>query len=148
MFEKPGESLQNISKTVFVIGIIVMVIVSLITLVGLLEELEGLELLLSFLLLIIVDAVVIFSLYAQCLLFSCLGRIAENTTNIEYRIFNNNSKSDTYTQSSRPFVNYGTTQSSEKAGANQWQCKKCGKIMADYVGSCGCGNTKHENKYL
>ena len=31
--------------------------------------------------------------------------------------------------------------------ANQWQCKKCGKIHQSYVGSCGCGNTQRENNY-
>lgn len=29
-----------------------------------------------------------------------------------------------------------------------WQCKKCGKIHPAYTGTCGCGNTKEQNKGL
>lgn len=25
---------------------------------------------------------------------------------------------------------------------DEWKCPKCGKINANYVGSCGCGTTK------
>ena len=28
------------------------------------------------------------------------------------------------------------------ANLNQWQCSKCGKVNENYVGTCGCGNTK------
>lgn len=29
-----------------------------------------------------------------------------------------------------------------EAGANEWKCPNCGKINQNYVGSCGCGQTK------
>ena len=31
------------------------------------------------------------------------------------------------------------------AGPNEWQCSKCGVINQNYVGTCGCGQTKAEN---
>ena len=29
-----------------------------------------------------------------------------------------------------------------EAGPNEWKCPNCGKIHQNYVGSCGCGQTK------
>lgn len=31
-------------------------------------------------------------------------------------------------------------------GENEWKCKQCGRINQNYVGTCGCGNTKSENE--
>lgn len=30
----------------------------------------------------------------------------------------------------------------------EWQCKKCGRVNSDYVGTCSCGNTKAENEEI
>lgn len=31
---------------------------------------------------------------------------------------------------------------SQKAGAGEWKCDGCGRINPNYVGTCGCGNSK------
>ncbi len=31
------------------------------------------------------------------------------------------------------------------AGDNEWKCSKCGSINQNYVGTCGCGQTKANN---
>lgn len=30
----------------------------------------------------------------------------------------------------------------KKPSGDEWKCPRCGKINANYVGSCGCGQTK------
>lgn len=37
------------------------------------------------------------------------------------------------------------TKPKRTAGANEWECSKCGTINQNYVGTCGCGQTKAEN---
>ncbi len=29
-----------------------------------------------------------------------------------------------------------------EAGDNEWKCKSCGRVNADYVGTCGCGERR------
>lgn len=41
----------------------------------------------------------------------------------------------------------GNVRNSEHLGANEWKCKKCGNINADYVGTCACGQTKQQNGF-
>lgn len=31
------------------------------------------------------------------------------------------------------------------AGPNEWKCSKCGAVNQNYVGTCGCGQTKSSN---
>lgn len=33
----------------------------------------------------------------------------------------------------------------KSVAANEWKCSKCGKINQNYVGTCGCGQTKQAN---
>lgn len=33
-----------------------------------------------------------------------------------------------------------------KLGPNEWRCQKCGRVNADYVGTCACGNTKSQEE--
>lgn len=39
-------------------------------------------------------------------------------------------------------TNYINNSVSRTPSTNEWKCYKCGKINQNYVGTCGCGETK------
>lgn len=160
MFERPGDSLQLVSKILFMVSIICMAVVySILLVLVLIGEYD----ILSFLGMIIVGGISIFGLYVQFLMFCCLGKLTESAQNIEYKLSNQKPAPNVYVPVSgsvgaekpagnQPVkmqaVNPVAYYKKQPVAANQWQCKKCGKVLADYVGSCGCGNTRRENDAL
>lgn len=168
MFERPGEKLKNIAMIFFVLYIVLLIIGFIYVLVLIAEdELDG-EVLLTFLLF---GGISILFTYIQCLIFFSFGKLVDEVENISYKVTGMKTEPGVYVaaasgsentsnntihmspeeqaSSYRPVKTQPVTYyRKEEVGPDQWQCRKCGKVLANYVGSCGCGNTQRENSYL
>lgn len=81
------------------------------------------------------------------LLVASLASIVEHTRIsarlLEYRELKDSIATDPTTGESsvQPVV----LTDNRKPGINEWKCPNCGKINANYVGTCGCGTAKSES---
>lgn len=66
------------------------------------------------------------------LILYAYGELVDKTSLIEGYLNTNNVKTSVSNQN-------------KIAGANEWKCSKCGAVNQNYVGTCGCGQTKQNN---
>lgn len=82
---------------------------------------------------IVVAAASYLSFFVTALLLEALGNIVYNThvsANVALYTYKNEAK------------NTSPSKQSSVAGKGEWKCPKCGNIHQNYVGSCGCGESK------
>ncbi len=145
MYNNIGKNLKGIASIVGVIG---MLICAIGVIVFFSEIGEGFEAAFyNALAFIISGAVILISswpLYA-------FGDITENVDKMRRKICGDDELYDigggaTYTKEytqdkaiSAPYVNRTAT----ATGTNEWKCSQCGRVNPNYVGTCGCGNSKN-----
>lgn len=78
-----------------------------------------------------------FTYHVLSLLIAALASIVENT-----RI---SADVALYSKAKEEGLLVKTTPVAKGSGEGTWRCKKCGRIMPQYTGTCACGNTKYEN---
>ena len=80
---------------------------------------------------IIIAGGLLFSWLSNLILYA-FGELVDKTSLIESYLNTNKTNSSSSTHN-------------RIAGPNEWKCSKCGSVNQNYVGTCGCGQTKVAN---
>ncbi len=121
MYNNTGKQIKNLVATIASIEVIACVIIGIVVACIDFDDMWWIGLI------IIVGGLLI--TWISYLFMYAYGELVDKTCSIENYLTQNN----------------GSSSQERVAGPNEWQCSKCGTINQNYVGTCGCGQTKAEN---
>lgn len=151
MYENIGEKIKALAKILFVVEIFVSVIGGLILSVALRYAMYGFAILLFF----GIAVVGVIAAYISSMLLYGFGELISNSkklVEIGKEVNSNKTSANISAEQQATPVSYNTTlfqpqtteseEEKREPNNNEWKCPKCGKINQNYVGTCGCGETK------
>lgn len=130
MFENVGGKLKSISVVLFWIEAIAALVTGIVV--------WYISYDLGFLWFLLIAVGGIATAYFSALVMYAIGESAENSTLILQEM----KKSETNSSKVESIFKDTNTKNNALNNTNSWKCTSCGRVNANYVGTCGCGTRK------
>ena len=124
MYNNVGKQIKNLASIIAIVEAVASVIT------GIIVACIDFEYMWWIGLIIIVGGLLV--AWLSNLILYAYGELVDKTSLIESYLNTNKVKSSISNQN-------------KVAGSNEWKCSKCGAVNQNYVGTCGCGQTKQNN---